>query len=476
MVSVATGTAGRLHLLRRTTFGLNPRLLAEAPKGGQWTWLDRQLDPGDISDGRCDEVIGRFPHLRWSIPELRQAAAEDRIGDWDVMFDVVRATIARALWSRRQLFEVMVDFWSNHLNVTCPSSEVWDNRHRYDADVIRAHALGRYSDMLRAAIHHPAMLRYLGNVSSTKNAPNENLGRELLELHSVGVEAGYTEEHVRDSARILTGMSVDWSTGEYLYRPTWHAVGPVTVLDFSHANGSADGRDVVTAYLDHLARHPATARRLARKLAVRFVRDTPSATLVDRLAQTYLDNDTEIVPVLIKLFTSAEFAASTDAKTRRPAEALLAAVRTLDLRPPRTGVDPLVALHWMLSDQGQVPLAWPQPDGYPDVATSWQSAAATLTRWNCNLNLAAGWWPKTFTRDALTKLIPSPRPATHGGLVSALGYRLHQRRLTTAHRDAICAFLQVRPSTPLTSQSAALTWRLPYVVALLLDAPATLLR
>src|SRR3954453_17601733 len=232
------------------------------------------------------------------------------------MFDLGRAALGRAAWSRRQLLEVMVDVWSNHLNVTCPSDNVSDNRHRYDADVIRPHALGRFADLLEAATTHPAMLTYLDNASSTKKAPNENLGRELLELHTVGVGAGYTEAEVRDSARILTGLTVD-GEGAATYRPKWHWTGAVTVLDFADPNASADDSGVVTASLDPLARHPATARRSAALLARRavrapppraprhppppprrFVRAPPPAALVDRLAAAYTAADTAIAPVL----------------------------------------------------------------------------------------------------------------------------------------------------------------------------------
>jgi uncharacterized protein (DUF1800 family) len=370
----------------------------------------------------------------------------------------------------------MVDFWSNHLAVTCPHEAVWDSRHHYDAQVVRRHALGRYADMLRAAIFHPAMLTYLNNASSTKSNPNENLGRELLELHTVGVGGGYSEADVLTCARILTGLSIDWSTGEYRYRPGQHWVGPVRVLGFSAANASSDGTAVVVALLDHLARLPATARRIARRLAVRFVSDAPPAALVERLAATYLRHDTAIRPVLWQLFTSAEFAAARDRKVRRPFEALAASVRTLDLRPPASGVQTMRELSWILGDLGHAPLGWPQPDGYPDTAAAWQSAAGTLLRWNTNINLAGGWWPNTFVRGPLTALLPRTLPATHGQLVSALGARLLHRTLPTAHRDAICAFLEVQPGTPLRKDSAAVTWRLPYVVALLLDAPAHMLR
>ena len=125
------------------------------------------------------------------------------------MYDVSMATIARATWSKRQLFEVMCEFWSNHLNVTNPSDRVWDNRQDYDRRVIRKHALGRFEDMLIASATHPSMLLYLNNADSTKDYPNENYGRELLELHTVSVDGGYNEQDMRNSTLIMTGFGVE---------------------------------------------------------------------------------------------------------------------------------------------------------------------------------------------------------------------------------------------------------------------------
>lgn len=218
------------------------------------------------------------------------------------------ATLLRAAWSRRQLQEVMVEFWSNHLNVTCPSSDVWDCRHRFDADVIRPNALGRFSDLLVASSLHQAMLHYLNNDVSTKESPNENFGRELLELHTVGVDAGYSEAEMRSSALVMTGCTTDAVTGEFVYRPRWHYTGPVGVLGWSSASPTgAGGLDVAKAYLRYLAGHRQTALHLARKLAIRFVRDDPSETLIAKVAQAYLDNDTAIAPTLRALFASAGF-------------------------------------------------------------------------------------------------------------------------------------------------------------------------
>jgi uncharacterized protein (DUF1800 family) len=287
---------------------------------------------------------------------------------------------------------------------------------------------------------------------------------------------------VRNSARILTGLTVDDRTGEAVFRPESHYVGPVQVLGFTHPNSSAaGGRDVARAYLRWLARHPSTAASIARKLAVRFVSDTPPSSLLTALAQTYLAHDTKIVPVLRQLFGSAEFAAAAGQKVRRPYEDLVATVRVLGLRPDAKGTVGIEALHWILIDVGQGPLAWSPPNGYPDVAVAWQSAAGTLGRWNAHLNIAARWWPKTLTGPALSTMVPKRRPATYGALLDVLSHRLLHQPLSARHKAAICTFLSdewatVTPSKALPKDSAALGWRLPYVVALLLDSPQHAMR
>ena len=217
-----------LHLLRRATYGPTPELAAEVRRTGTTAWLDAQLHPlTAVPDTAMDTLARRYPRQSLAVWQARdQLAPDDR---WALMEEAVDLHIARAAWSRRQLLEVLADFWSNHLNVTCPSSDVWDSRHLYARDVVRKHALGTFSDMLVASARHPAMLAYLDNATSSKKAPNENHGRELLELHTVGVDGGYAEKDVRSSALILTGLSVDSDSGEYEYKPIRHYVGPVTV-------------------------------------------------------------------------------------------------------------------------------------------------------------------------------------------------------------------------------------------------------
>jgi uncharacterized protein (DUF1800 family) len=456
------------HLLRRTTYGATPELTREVEKHGAAAWLDAQLHPETIDDAAMDHLLKRWPSLHWKTWQVHQHVSG---GSWDVMLDLVDAHIARAIWSKRQLLEIMVDFWSNHLNVTCPSSDVWDSRHLFDRDVIRKYALGSFSDMICATGRAPAMLNYLGNAQSTGAAPNENWGRELLELHTVGLAAKYSQKDVHNSALILSGLSIEPDSGEFLYAPWMHYVGHVKVLGFSSPNKSATkGESVAMAYLKYLAHHPCTARHLATKLAVRFVSDNPPTSLIDRLATTYRHHNTEILPVLQQLFASKEFADSVGEKVRTPYEDFIATLRVLRIGPPHHGTAPIRDLQWLAGTVGQPPLGWHAPNGYVDTAAGWASTSATLGKWNVHMGLAGQWWPAKLNYPKLSTLVPKPRPATHGHLVDDLAAALNVPKLNPTQRAAVTEFVGQKPSAPLAADDAALTWQLPYVVALILNS------
>jgi uncharacterized protein (DUF1800 family) len=467
-----------LHLLRRATYGPTPAAVEEIRGLGAQGWLERQLAPAAIADPVADGLVARLPLSQATVAGIRAKVRAKTLPQysWDPMFQLGFATIARAVWSERQLFEVMVEFWSNHLNVTNPSGDVWDSRPDYDRSVIRAHALGRFADMLKAAARHPAMLTYLDNRFSTRAAPNENYGRELLELHTVGLV--YSESDVKNAARLLSGMTVNWETGQYRYDAGRHATGAVKVLGCSQVNATATGGEkAAMALLEHLALHPATARRIATKLCVRFVSDDPPATLVTKLAKVYLDNRSAIAPVLRALFTSAEFAASVGAKTRTPYEDMIATVRALGYAPEKSGVKGLQGLYWMVDEAGQAPMAWAPPNGYPDVATAWASPSGRLIRWNAHLNIAAGWWPDTLVRPAsLATAFAGPLPATYGALIDAVATRLVGRAPSAEHATALAGFFGRTPASTLKAGDAAVGWKFPYLLALLLNSPYFALR
>ncbi len=458
-----------LHLLRRATFGLTPALVAAAQKQGAADWLAAQLDPSSVDDTEMDALLKRWPRLDLRAWEVREQIVAGSYAKWDLMYDVVQSHLARAIWSQRQLFEVTVDFWTNHLVIPTPIGEVYDSSHLFSRDVVRKHAFGKYSDMLAAAARHPAMLNVLDNAMSSKKIPNENYGRELLELHTVGV-GNYTEADVKNSALALTGLGIDPEGGVYEFKPWRRYVGAIKVMGWSSSNASPEGgEDVALSYLSYLAQHPKTAERIATKLCVRFVSDTPPAALVAKLAQVYLDNDTAIVPVLKALFASAEFGDSVGQKIRTPYEDAIATVRILGLRPEASGAVELQSLYWGLKDMGQAPMGWPAPNGYPDVSAAWTGTASTLARWNFHTGVAAVYKLKGMPRPTLAELLGTP-PATHGEYVDALAARLCLIPLTTEQRTAVCTFLGKKPTDPLKATDAALGWQFKYVVGLLLDS------
>jgi uncharacterized protein (DUF1800 family) len=460
------------HLLRRATFGPTPAALAEITKLGAAGWLDRQLDPAKIDDSALDSLLTRLPLAGADIATVR---AKLPVHSYDAFGQLGRAAVARAIWSNRQLFESTAAFWANHLHIAAPSSGVWDSRPDYDRTVTRKHTFGRFADMLKAAARHPAMLTYLDNRSSTKTLPNENYARELMELHTVGMI--YSEADVQAAAKLLTGLTVN-STGTYAYTAAKHATGAVRILGFSHANSTAEGGEAAAlAFLDYLSKHPATAERLATKLCHRFVADDAPATLVAKLAQVYLDNDTAIVPVLRALFTSPEFAASIGQKVRTPFEDLVASVRTLGLGPEASGVKALDALYNNLVNAGNAPFRWSPPNGFPDFAAAWASPSAFVMRCNNHLNLATGWYPKQLTRptDMLKALVPV-LPATYGGLVNALATRLIGTTLPADHVAAVLSVAGKLPTSSLTSSDKSIAGSLPYLIALVLDSPSFQLR
>ena len=453
------------HLVRRTTFGASPDLMADVRALGPAAWLEQQLAPATVDDGAMDGWLRKFPQVFAPVAQTRTG----RNGNWDTMQALGFATVGRYAFSRRQLFEVVCDTWSNHLNVTSPSSDVWDTRHHYDAAVIRTHALGRFSDLLAASAKHPSMLRYLDAARSTRGAPNENYARELMELHTVGV-GRYTEDDVRAAARVLTGMTVDGAS-EYRFDPRRHDGAAATVLGWSTpAHAAEDGERVIDDFLRFLAADRRTAENVCATLVRRFVSDEPVPALVGGLADVYQANDTAIVPVLRALFASAEFWGSKNAKTRRPMEGYLAAVRATGQKPndsERGGMD---SLYWECRELGHAPLAWAPPNGYPDVAAAWASAGSTLQRWNSTTNVVNGWYPN-LARPDYRSFLPDPLPATYGGLADALARAVIQRPATPREVEAVSRFCDASPDTPLRGDSMWVGARLSYVVQTFLHSP-----
>jgi uncharacterized protein (DUF1800 family) len=313
----------------------------------------------------------------------------------------VDAKLRRLLSGEADFIERLVLFWTNHFAVSAAAGgRFLAFVGPYEREAIRPHLTGRFRDMLHATTRHAAMLAYLDNVRSVgPNSPagrrgerglNENLAREVLELHTLGVDGGYTQEDVTAFAAALTGWSIFGpgtpEAGRFRFAAPAHEPGPKTVLGQRYAQeGEAQG----AAILDDLARHPATARHVAGKLAAHFVADDPPPALVARLVETFRGTDGDLAAVTRTLLTAPEAWAPQRTKLRNPMEFLVAAARTSgDSVPPPRFVG-------MLANLGQPIFRPPSPKGFPDRSEDWLAPDAIKTRADFAIELAAG-----FTGDA----------------------------------------------------------------------------
>jgi uncharacterized protein (DUF1800 family) len=321
-----------------------------------------------------------------------------------VVAELVEARLQRAVYSPRQLEEVLVDFWLNHFNVFSGKNTVGMLLTSYERDAIRPFVLGRFRDMLLATARHPAMLLYLDNFLSRsvpENAPgfdgsvvvrpnqglNENYGRELLELHTLGVDGGYTQADVINVARAFTGWTIfdPQRYGEFQFNPQMHDRGEKIVLGHKLPRGGGEEEGV--KIIDLLSAHPSTARFISRKLAQRFVADEPPQALVDRMAATFTRTNGDLRAVMETLLFSREFMSegAWQAKMKTPLELVASALRALD-----ANVTDTTALAQQLTDMGQPLYGRVDPAGYPTTADAWSGSAGLLRRMAFANALVAG--------------------------------------------------------------------------------------
>jgi len=326
-----------------------------------------------------------------------------------VVAELIEGKLQRAVYSPRQLEEVLVDFWLNHFNVFSGKNTVGMLLASYERDAIRPYVFGRFRDMLLATARHPAMLSYLDNFqsrSAPENAPtpggvvivgvsagvpnqglNENYGRELLELHTLGVNGGYTQADVINVARAFTGWTIfdPQRYGEFQFNPQMHDRAEKVVLGqkFPRGGGESEGVKII----DMLATHPSTARFISRKLAQRFVADDPPQALVDRMAATFTKTGGDLRAVLETLLLSREFMSegAWQAKVKTPFELVTSALRALD-----ADVTDTTALAQRLSEMGMPLYGRVDPAGYPNTAEAWSGSAGLLARINFANALTTG--------------------------------------------------------------------------------------
>ena len=446
------------HALNRLTYGGRPGDIERVRTMGLQRWIDQQLDPGHIDNSAVERRLtaletltldpatiqreyagpamrerrerqladrdgsrepgdgnremqpdpgSRFPDpgSRIPAPGSRQPSAAQR-KNRQVLTDLEEAKLLRAVYSERQLEEVLVDFWFNHFNVFAGKGQTRNYIAAYERDAIRPYVFGSFRDMLGATARHPAMLFYLDNwLNTSEQSPrvparraavasqpaaarrsrgiNENYARELLELHTLGVDGGYTQDDIVNVARAFTGWTMRPREGTgFLFVPDLHDRNAKTVLgQVISVGGSADGERV----LDIVAAHPSTARHIATKLAIRFVSDTPPPALVDRAAARFTASRGNLREVVKTIITSPEFfaAAARTVKVKTPLEFIVSALRATnaDLRSS-------LPLARTLRDMGMAPYFCQPPTGYDDTATAWVNAGALVARMNFAVELS----------------------------------------------------------------------------------------
>ncbi len=481
-------------LLSRAAFGARPGELGHARAIGARAWIEEQLDYESIDDSAVeDELVSKLPALSMRPRQLLAYGDNEN----EAPQQLALSTVYRFIFSKRLIYQTMVEFWSDHFNIALPTNEARYLKIVDDNEVIRKHALGNFKELLTASAQSPAMLNYLDNDENRRRAPNENYAREIMELHSLGVaNAGepYSETDVLEVAKCFTGWTWDRSQtsptrGEFLYRDADHDNGIKSVLGVTVPTGGKmnDGLQVINI----LCEHEATGRFLATKLVRRFVTDNPedeTPALVDRVAERFASTGGDIKEMLYAIFTSTEFGASFGnygGRLSRPVDLFVRALRVsglptsgFDLTYSRTARNSLyVKLDRMLQAMGHRLFYWSTPDGYPDVKEAWSASAVMLSRWNFGLALTGAGDPRGGILGAQLVNGFTPQTAVEarndfGTAGEAVDYwieRLMHRGMNPSDRDLVIDYLTDggTAETPYASVSS----RISSTIALILDSP-----
>ena len=401
-----------LALLDRLTWGIDGTTLDAWNRTTRRDWLGAQLHPGappplpaDVQSQVDGLTLGAKPMTAWVVEMAQRRRAAEALADEDARAlarrewqqdmnglarDAATHMLLRAVHSPNQLQEQLAWFWFNHFNVHRRKADLRIMVGDYEG-VLRMRALGRFRDLLIASATHPAMLRYLDNERNAAGRLNENHARELMELHTLGVDGGYTQQDVQELARVLTGLGVRLD-GEpprpdarrralrerhdaAEFDPARHDAGAKSLLGLPIPAGG--GWNEIVGQLARLAAHPATARHVSRRLAVYLLADEPPERVVDRMSRAWLGSDGDIAVTLAAMFASEEFTASLGGKFKDPLHYVVSAVRLAGGARSVAEVQPL--LRW-LDRLGQSPYDRQTPDGYPLEQAAWTGSGQMATR------------------------------------------------------------------------------------------------
>jgi uncharacterized protein (DUF1800 family) len=390
------GKRAAVHALNRIAYGPGPGDAQQVLDHGLEAWITSQVHPPG-PDPALQSRLQTLPTLNYTTQQILALYNANNANLTPILNEFYTAKLIRAVHSQNQLEEVMADFWFNHFNVNINETFVRYSIQSYERDAIRPNVLGKFRTLLGATAAHPAMLYYLDNYLSTAShvvngrlvqGLNENYGRELMELHTVSVDAGYTQPDVFDAARCFTGWTIDNlnTSGQFVFRPANHDTASKSVFGLQvQAGGLKDDGDRL---LDYLAAHPATAHFVSKKLARRFVSDAPPQSLIDKMAETFLSSGGDIAEVLMRMFSSSEFWAeefSNLGKPKTPIEFVVSAIRAVDGQVTNANQ----GLTGYLANLGMPLYQCVPPTGYSFRGIDWLNANTQLYRMNFAMDLGA---------------------------------------------------------------------------------------
>ena len=447
-----------ISLVNRITWGATAASLRQLQEVGIDSYLDQQLRtgataqlPAEVQARIAAMTISREPLDHLVVALDRQRKDADAIADEPakksarqsyqqgltrLANEAATRSLLRALYSDQQLQEQLTWFWMNHFSIFQGKANLRAMVGDFEDHAVRPRVLGRFRDLLAATVHHPAMLRYLDNERNAVGRINENYARELMELHTLGVDGGYTQKDVQELARVLTGLGINQTDkvpnvrrelqsqyirdGLFEFNPNRHDYGDKEFLGQPiRGRGLAEVDEVI----DRLSRSPATARFISRKLAIYFVADDPSPALIARMAQVFLQSDGNIADTVRVMFVSPEFAQSLGGKFKDPVHYVVSAVRIA--YGDKIVVNAAPMLSW-LNRMGEPLYGRQTPDGYPLTQMAWASAGQMTTRFEIARTIGLG-GAGLFKKDGAD---PAERPA-FPQLANALYYRSIEKTLSS---------------------------------------------
>jgi uncharacterized protein (DUF1800 family) len=457
-------------------------------------YVDQQLNPSAIDNSGCDAILAAQGFTTFS-KSLEQLWADHVLGEADryqPAAEVEKATFIRALHSKRQLFEVLVNHWHDHFNVYAWDYSIAPVFVHYDRDVIRRHALGNFREMLEAVAQSPAMLYFLDNQSNSGDRPNENYARELFELHGMGAEnyfgvrsiddpaikdeqgnrLGYVDSDVYGATTCFTGWRIHEDTGIFTFDDSAHFPYTKIVLGkvIPEFQGIQDGKQV----LDLLAFHPASARYICRRLCRRLISDNPPQSVVQAAADVFIANKNapdQLKKVVRTILLSPEFRAIWGEKLKRPFDFSVSLMRALE-----ANYLPEDHFFWSYDSIGQGLFGWRPPNGYPDDRESWSGTMPMLQRWR-HCNWLFGWTIGGEGTDADTyRLRPETQTPAHlvtpTELVDFWSRRILGQLLPDNERQSIIDFMASGRNAEFDLPADQIDERLRQMVALICLSPS----